>query len=138
MCADRPFSGSGSGSLSLSGSGFDYDYDYEYEDEYEYEYEYEGRSAMDRSLLSQLEPGHAIRLEPAEAAALLAEVRVLREEDSGMTGPIRVLGMEGLPDRWILECDTRRRPVLRRLRPWQDVEDFLLSRRESYERMWDG
>lgn len=93
---------------------------------------------MDLSLLHQLEPGHARRLEPAEAAALLAAGLVMREEDSTMTGPIRLLEAEGLPGRWILESDTRRRPVLRRLHPWQDVEDFLQSRREAYERMWDG
>jgi hypothetical protein len=93
---------------------------------------------MDLSLLSHLEPGHARRLEPAEAAALLAAGLVKREEDSTMTGPIRVLELDGLPHRWILENDTRRRPVLRRLHPWQEPEDFIRSRRESYERMWDG
>lgn len=93
---------------------------------------------MEPALLALVEPGHARRVEPAEAAAVLASARLLREVDSGMTGPIRVLDVEGLPDRWILESDTRRRPVLRRLRPWQDVEDFLKARQEAYERMWDG
>jgi hypothetical protein len=93
---------------------------------------------MGITMLSSLEPGHARRLEPAEAAAVLAAARLFQEVDSGMTGPIRVLEADGFPDRWILESDTRRRPVLRRLQLWQDVEDFLLSRREAYERMWDG
>jgi len=93
---------------------------------------------MTDALLTDLEPGHARRLDPAEAAALQAAGLVKREEDSTMTGPIRVLEAEGLPGRWILESDTRRRPVLRRLHAWQDPDAFILSRRESYERMWDG
>lgn len=93
---------------------------------------------MNDDLLTTLEPGQACRLEPAAVAGLVAESLVLREEDSGMTGPIRVLGRAGSPDRWILEADTRRRPVLRRLRAWQDPDEFIQTRRDSYERMWDG
>jgi hypothetical protein len=90
------------------------------------------------ALLTGLEPGRAIRLEPGQREAVLASITPESVEDSGMTGPIRVLALPGLPDRWILEADTRRRPVLRRLRPEEDPAAFIAERRAAYERMWDG
>jgi hypothetical protein len=93
---------------------------------------------MSSAILDSLPPGEARRLEPDELPDLLAFALLLREEDSAMTGPIRVLGLSGADSRWIQEFDTRRRPILRHLQPWQDPDDFIQSRRESYERMWDG
>jgi len=89
-------------------------------------------------IMRELEPGTACRLEADQVDAVLTTARLHIEEDSGMTGPIRVLGLDESHDRWILEADTRRRPVLRRLHAWQDPADFIQQRRDSYERMWDG
>jgi len=93
---------------------------------------------MGPELMTRLEPGRARRLEPAESAAALEAATLLEEADSGMTGPIRVLGLPDLPDRWIHEYDTRRRPVLRRLRQDEDPAAFIAERRAACERMWDG
>jgi hypothetical protein len=88
------------------------------------------------ALLAELPAGQARRIQPEEAAALLAWLPARLEQDSGMTGPIRVL-VRGEAC-WILEQDTRRRPVLRRLWPEEDPASFIAERREAYERMWDG
>ncbi|MDP2361436.1 MAG: hypothetical protein Q8O14_11930 [bacterium] len=90
------------------------------------------------AVLIGLVPGQAIRLDPDQLEAILAAALIESEADSGMTGPIRVLGLPGWPDRWIQEFDTRRRPVLRRLRVDEDPMAFIAARREAYERMWDG
>lgn len=89
-------------------------------------------------LMTTLPPGEARRLETGELEAVLAAASHLHEADSHMTGPLRVLGLPGCATRWILEFDTRRRPVLRHLQPGQDPFEFIQMRREAYERMWDG
>ncbi len=93
---------------------------------------------MTDALLTSLEPGHARRLEPAESARLLAAGLELEQADSRMTGPIRVLGCPDLPERWILESDTHRNPILRRLAEGDDPATFIAERQAAYERMWDG
>jgi hypothetical protein len=93
---------------------------------------------MTNALLTNLDPGHARLLEPAESAQLLAAGLELEQADSRMTGPIRVLGMPDSPERWIHEFDTRRRPVLRRLVLGDEPVAFIAERRESYEKLWDG
>lgn len=89
-------------------------------------------------LMTTLPPGEARRLETGELEAVLAGALLHLEADSQMTGPLRVLGLPGCASRWILEFDTRRRPILRHLQPWQDPMAFLQLRRDAYERMWDG
>lgn len=87
-------------------------------------------------LLDGIPAGQARRLEPPQVDAVLGALERLAEEDSGMTGPIRVLARGD--ERWILEQDTRRRPVLRHLLPEEDPAAFVAERKEAYERLWDG
>lgn len=89
-----------------------------------------------QSILDGIPPGQARRLEPSEAEAVLVGLERLSEQDSGMTGPIRVLRHGD--ERWILEQDTRRRPVLRHLLPEEDPQAFVADRQAAYERLWDG
>lgn len=86
-----------------------------------------------------LAPGQARHLEPAEVAGVLDSGRVLSETDTHLTGLLRLLELPGFPgERWILEQDLKRRPVLRRLAPDQDADAFIEQRLAAYDRMWDG
>ena len=90
----------------------------------------------EQSLLVELDRSPVVPIGEQELARLLSEGEVLREESTGMAGPIRLLAwnrrflfQEETPDRLFL---------LRQLPSKEAAEQLLRSRLATYERMWDG
>ena len=91
---------------------------------------------IDRNLLERLAESSPARLSPDEWAAVISSGEVLREEDTGVAGKVRVLELGGTllvqeqaPDKTVL---VRRRPNM------EDAMAFVEDRLQTYERMWDG
>ena len=87
-------------------------------------------------LLSLLSGPSPARLDADEWAAILDSAVVVREEDTGLAGKLRVLDLDGAvyvqertPDRTVL---LRRRPDI------AAAMVFVDGRLQTYERMWDG
>jgi len=91
---------------------------------------------MSLELLSRLREAKPIELTREELAGLLAEARLLREEDTRLSGPIRLLEV----DRRVLvqEQSFDGRLALRVVSSVEAGQAFLKDRLASYERMWDG
>jgi hypothetical protein len=88
------------------------------------------------TLLSLLNGPSPARLGAEEWAAILDSAVVVREEDTGVAGKLRVLDLDGAvfvqertPDRTVL---LRRRPNI------EAAMAFVDGRLMIYERMWDG
>jgi hypothetical protein len=76
-------------------------------------------------------------LEADDLPGLIEAAEILREDDTGLAGPIRVLRL----DRRILvqEQEPRTSSVLVRELPSREAaERFVAERLDAYERMWDG
>jgi len=87
-------------------------------------------------LLRRLAGEKFLRLGGEELEALLAAARQLREEDTGMTGKIRLLEYQG---RYLVQEFTDCGEVrLRRFDDRPGAERFIEERLETYDRMWDG
>ncbi len=85
------------------------------------------------SILNRPSP---VRLQAEEWAAVSDLAVVLREEDTGVAGKLRVLDLDG--DLFVQE-QTPDRMIL--LRPRLNIEEamaFVDGRLQTYERMWDG
>ncbi len=77
-----------------------------------------------------------VRLAAEEWAAVLESAVIVREENTGIAGALRVLEIGG--DLFVQE-QTPDRTIL--LRPRRDVAEamaFVEDRLKTYERMWDG
>lgn len=87
-------------------------------------------------LVGCFENGSPARLRGDELDALLAAATVVREENTGVSGMLRVLTVGG----WVLvQEETPQREILLRDRP--DLETamaFVERRLQRYEKMWDG
>jgi hypothetical protein len=67
---------------------------------------------------------------------LLAVAEVVREENTGVAGPLRVLVLDGAI---LVQEQTPQRKLLLRTRPsLEEAMEFVDRRLEIYERMWDG
>ena len=82
--------------------------------------------------------GHASRLglSPDELAGLLEEAELVREEDTCVSGMIRIIRLR---DAVLVQEETPDREIVVRIRPTcEAAEEFVDRRLETYERMWDG
>jgi len=97
----------------------------------------EGRPPVDtEKLLEKLEQGPRLELSADELTELLEDADVLREEDTCISGMIRILR---LGDVTLVQEETPDREILLRIRPDRTSADEFVDRRlETYERMWDG
>ena len=90
-----------------------------------------------QTLLSRLEDSPRLSLSPEEFAELLAAARIVREENTCISGMLRILLLDD--DTVLVQEETPRREALVRFRPsLEAAEDFVRKRLEIYERMWDG
>ncbi len=90
----------------------------------------------DRTLLGHLEGPSPWHLAAVEWAAIRESAAIIREENTGVAGMLRVLDLEGAV---YVQEETPDRQIL--LRPRPTVEEamiFVDHRLQSYERMWDG
>jgi len=87
--------------------------------------------------LRRLEKSPRLSLSHEELTEFLAAVTILREEDTCISGMLRILLLGN--DTVLVQEETPRREALVRVRPsLQAAEDFVRKRLEIYERMWDG
>jgi hypothetical protein len=91
---------------------------------------------INENLLERINGPSPARLAAEEWAAILESAEVVREEDTGVAGMLRILDLSGAlfvqeqtPDRTIL---LRRRPNI------GEATAFVDARLQTYERMWDG
>ena len=83
-------------------------------------------------------PGETSRLDlsPDELAGLLEEAELVREEDTCISGMIRILRLKNTV---LVQEETPEREIVIRIRPTVEAaEEFVAGRLEIYERMWDG
>ena len=89
------------------------------------------------TMLRRLEKSPRLSLSPEELTGLLAAVTIVREEDTCISGMLRILLLGN--DTVLVQEETPRREALVRVRPsLQAAEDFVRKRLEIYERTWDG
>ena len=89
------------------------------------------------ALLEALESSGRVSLTREELDDLLAASTIVREEDSCISGLLRILRLEN--GTLLVQEETPTREVLVRTRPTLEAaEDFIRGRLEVYERMWDG
>ena len=86
--------------------------------------------------LRKLEVEKFLRLGEEDVETLLSVARLEWEQDTGMTGKIRLLEYAG---RYLVQEFTDRGEArLRRFDDRQAAEKFLQHRLDAYDRMWDG
>jgi hypothetical protein len=87
-------------------------------------------------LVSCLNGTSPARLRGEEFDALLAAATVVREENTGIAGMLRVLTL----GEWVLvQEETPQREILLRARPDLEAAMAFVDRRlQRYEKMWDG
>jgi len=84
-------------------------------------------------LLSRPSP---VRLTAEEWATIVGSAVVIREDDTGVAGKLRVLDLDGA---FYVQEQTPDRAVLLRPRPnLEEAMAFVDGRLQIYERMWDG
>lgn len=88
-------------------------------------------------LQKRLESTPRVTLTRSELDELLATATVVREEDSCISGMLRILRLD---DGVILvQEETPKKEILVRTRPsLEAAQEFVNGRLEIYERMWDG
>lgn len=87
-------------------------------------------------LLKRLASARFVRLDEEELAALLRAGEILREEDTGMSGKIRLLIWRGRHlVQEFTDCGEAR---LRQFADRREADTFIQQRLDTYERMWDG
>jgi hypothetical protein len=82
--------------------------------------------------------GHASRLglSPDELAGLLEAAEFVREEDTCISGLIRIIRLRNT---MLVQEETPDHKIVVRIRPTREAaEEFVSRRLETYERMWDG
>ncbi|MGA9751774.1 MAG: hypothetical protein WBS54_08290 [Acidobacteriota bacterium] len=90
----------------------------------------------DESLLDELGRSPVVQISAEDLARLLKAGELLREEQTGMGGPLRLLVWSG---RLLFQEETPERAILLRSLPSKEAAEHLLqSRLATYERMWDG
>lgn len=87
-------------------------------------------------LMALLSGVPAAEIAPGEAALLVEKGRVLREADTRLAGPIRVVEIGGVVV--VVERTTRGQPVARVVASPAAAGALIEDRLAVYERMWDG
>lgn len=89
-----------------------------------------------RRLLDDLARSSPARLVGEQLDALLDAADLVREENTGVTGPLRVLVLD---DVVLVQEQTPQRELLLRARSsLEEAMEFVDRRLKIYERMWDG
>jgi len=87
-------------------------------------------------LLERLDEASRLNLSPDELADLLEEAELVREEDTCISGMIRILRLKNIV---LVQEETPDHEIVIRIRPSVEAaEEFVAGRLETYERMWDG
>jgi len=88
------------------------------------------------ALLEKLGEASRLGLSPDELASLLEEADLVREEDTCISGMIRILRLRNTI---LVQEETPEREIVIRIRPTVEAaEEFVAGRLDTYERMWDG
>ena len=88
------------------------------------------------ALLEKLDQPPRLMLSPGELAGLLDEAALVREEDTCISGMIRILRLKNII---LVQEQTPDHEIVVRIRPTVEAEEeFVAGRLEIYERMWDG
>jgi hypothetical protein len=89
-----------------------------------------------RRLLDDLAQRSPTRLAGDQLHAVLDAADLVREENTGVAGPLRVLVLD---DVVLVQEQTPQRELLLRTRSTlEEAMEFVDRRLEIYERMWDG
>lgn len=87
-------------------------------------------------LTGRLEGPSPVPLAASELTAVLESAEIIREENTGVAGLLRVLDLDGA---FYVQEETPDRQILLRPRPTVEEAMVFVDRRlRSYERMWDG
>jgi len=87
-------------------------------------------------LLERLSDASRLGLSPDELAGLLEEAELVREEDTCISGMIRILRLKNTV---LVQEQAPDREIVIRIRPTVEAAaEFVAGRLETYERMWDG
>ena len=87
-------------------------------------------------LLERLGDASRLGLSPNELAGLLEAAELVREEDTCISGMIRIIRLRGIV---LVQEETPDREIVVRICPTHEAaEEFVDRRLETYERMWDG
>ena len=88
------------------------------------------------ALLEKLSDASRLGLSPDELAGLLEASALVREEDTCISGMIRILRLKNII---LVQEQTPDHEIVVRIRPTVEAEEeFVAGRLETYERMWDG
>jgi hypothetical protein len=89
-----------------------------------------------RELLRAFENKTAVTLDLEGHTGLLESAILVREEDTRMSGWIRILEWDGVV---LIQEETRGGEILvRKMATLEDADTFVKDRLDTYERMWDG
>ena len=87
-------------------------------------------------LLDDLAQRSPAQLAGEQLDELLEAANLIREENTGVAGPLRVMVLDGAI---LVQEQTPQRELLLRTRPsLEEAMEFVDRRLEIYERMWDG
>jgi hypothetical protein len=87
-------------------------------------------------LFEKLGEASRLGLSPDELTALLEEADLVREEDTCISGMIRILRLRNTV---MVQEETPEDEIVVRIRPTvKAAKEFVAGRLETYERMWDG
>ena len=85
---------------------------------------------------TKLAEATVVELTPDELVELLTAADIVLEEDTKISGPIRVLSIDGAT---VVQEQTPKRVLLARsMRSVDDARQLVAERLETYDRMWDG
>jgi hypothetical protein len=88
------------------------------------------------ALLEKLGETARLDLSPDELEGLLETAEIVREEDTCISGMIRILRLKNTV---LVQEETPDREIVVRTRPTVEAAaEFVTGRLETYERMWDG
>jgi hypothetical protein len=87
-------------------------------------------------LLDDLAERSPARLPDEQLDAVLDAAELIREENTGVAGPLRVLVLHGVI--LVQEQTPQRKLLLRTRSSLEEAMEFVDRRLEIYARMWDG
>ena len=86
--------------------------------------------------ITRLSGGEVVELSVGDADQVLGVGRLIREEDTKISGPIRIVEVDGLVA--VLEQTPKNVILIRALPSIADAQRLVEDRLEIYDRMWDG
>ncbi len=84
----------------------------------------------------RLSGGAIVELTAGELNDLLAAGEVVREDDTKISGPIRIVSVDGVVA--VQEQTPKNVILIRALSSLQDAQRLVEERLDTYDRMWDG